>query len=123
MKKNGSGFKLDDGEWYGVRPAEIARLMGADYGDNVSLNYSIVTKNGQDYRNIEGSVEVLQKSSSPPPQFNSNRGGARPADNTIAALSTTSLSSAATKLSSGRLALKLPANCAPLMEARQLLRM
>jgi hypothetical protein len=75
MKKDGSGFKLDDGEWYSVRPSDKDRLMGADYGDNVSLSYSIVSKNGRDYRNIEGSVEVLQKSSAPPPQFNSNRGG------------------------------------------------
>lgn len=79
MKKNGSGFKLDDGEWYSVRPADKDRLMGAGYGDSVSLEYSITSKNGVDYRNIEGRVEVTQKSNVAPPQ--ASGGGFRPANN------------------------------------------
>ena len=53
VRKDGKGFQLDDGNWYGVFSAT---QLKANKGDYVEFAYKSVIKNGNEYRNVQGVV-------------------------------------------------------------------
>lgn len=53
VRKDGKGFQLDDGNWYGVF---AATQLKANKGDYVEFAYKSVIKNGNEYRNVQGVV-------------------------------------------------------------------
>lgn len=53
IRKDGKGFQLDDGNWYGVF---AATQLKANKGDYVEFAYKSVIKNGNEYRNVQGVV-------------------------------------------------------------------
>lgn len=53
VRKDGKGFQLDDGNWYGVF---AAAQLKANKGDYVEFAYKSVIKNGNEYRNVQGVV-------------------------------------------------------------------
>ena len=53
VRKDGKGFQLGDGNWYGVF---AATQLKANKGDYVEFAYKSVIKNGNEYRNVQGVV-------------------------------------------------------------------
>lgn len=61
VRKDGKGFQLDDGNWYGVFSAS---QLKASKGDFVEFAYKSVIKNGNEYRNVQGVVSGTPTSAS-----------------------------------------------------------